>query len=293
MDGETEFDVICDEFEAGIRLNEGLRVKSFLVTPFSTRLLTELLEIELEVLHQRGMLPTKSDYDRWFPRHSQAVGSAFAAFEARFADEFSPTVVTSAEACRHRVRLDLCVVAGAAKGAHCSSQQSPIITAGRSSGAALSLGEEHECSRLHCQFVSRDGSWDVEDLGSRNGTFVNGRRVTKSQLSDGDIVRIGNAQIAVRIRTAADAEESIGGEGQSTQVKTIGPYSIRERLGEGAMGVVFLGVHQRTGELCAIKLIRPEVGEGLQARQLFLRDKLPRSHDPSVTQPTQDGGFAL
>ncbi|MGF1634865.1 MAG: FHA domain-containing protein [Phycisphaerae bacterium] len=48
-----------------------------------------------------------------------------------------------------------------------------------------------EVSRKHCQIVSEDGTLRVEDLGSSNGTFVNGHRVQESELEAGDTLQIG------------------------------------------------------------------------------------------------------
>ncbi|MGE0484439.1 MAG: ATP-binding cassette domain-containing protein [Gammaproteobacteria bacterium] len=46
-------------------------------------------------------------------------------------------------------------------------------------------------SREHAKLVSLDGNWIIEDLGSSNGTFVNGRRITRpTQLAIGDKVSI-------------------------------------------------------------------------------------------------------
>lgn len=58
-------------------------------------------------------------------------------------------------------------------------------------------------SRLHCRFVldERD-RLDVEDLGSTNGTWVNGRKVEKAPLTEGDKIKIGRVEFAVR--TAAN-----------------------------------------------------------------------------------------
>ncbi|MFO0912142.1 MAG: FHA domain-containing protein [Pirellulales bacterium] len=41
-------------------------------------------------------------------------------------------------------------------------------------------------SAHHCQLQVRDGYWYVEDLNSRNGVKVNGRRVTKKRIDPGD-----------------------------------------------------------------------------------------------------------
>ncbi|MEZ6196092.1 MAG: FHA domain-containing protein [Planctomycetota bacterium] len=50
-----------------------------------------------------------------------------------------------------------------------------------------------EASRQHCRVVREGKAWFVEDLGSSNGTRVNGRRVTKFELQDGDEIQIGAA----------------------------------------------------------------------------------------------------
>ena len=54
-------------------------------------------------------------------------------------------------------------------------------------------------SRLHCRFRLDDlHRLDVEDLGSTNGTWVNGRKVEKAPLLEGDRVKVGRVEFAVR-----------------------------------------------------------------------------------------------
>jgi predicted component of type VI protein secretion system len=53
-------------------------------------------------------------------------------------------------------------------------------------------------SRHHCRFESKDGAWVVVDLGSKNGTFIEGRKVECQPLSDADIVRCGRTRIIFR-----------------------------------------------------------------------------------------------
>lgn len=49
-------------------------------------------------------------------------------------------------------------------------------------------------SRQHARLSrNQTGSWQVQDLGSTNGTFVNESRVTRQTLQDGDTVRFGDA----------------------------------------------------------------------------------------------------
>lgn len=58
-------------------------------------------------------------------------------------------------------------------------------------------------SRVHCRFVLEGERLDVEDLGSTNGTWVNGRRVQRSALADGDRVTVGRVEFEVRPAAAA------------------------------------------------------------------------------------------
>lgn len=53
-------------------------------------------------------------------------------------------------------------------------------------------------SRLHCRLTLQSDGLLVEDLESRNGTFVNGERVTKLVMRSGDVLRVGRVEFAVR-----------------------------------------------------------------------------------------------
>src|SRR5688572_19659497 len=46
-------------------------------------------------------------------------------------------------------------------------------------------------SRTHCAFVNKNDAFVVQDLGSSNGTYVNGRKVNEHFLNDADEVIIG------------------------------------------------------------------------------------------------------
>ncbi len=53
-------------------------------------------------------------------------------------------------------------------------------------------------SRVHCRLMLNDtDQLELEDLGSTNGTFVNGKKITKVQLSHGDTVTIGRVEFVV------------------------------------------------------------------------------------------------
>jgi pSer/pThr/pTyr-binding forkhead associated (FHA) protein len=54
-------------------------------------------------------------------------------------------------------------------------------------------------SRRHCELNQDQGQLRLRDLGSRNGTFVNGRRVEETQLKPGDEIQIGPVKFGVQI----------------------------------------------------------------------------------------------
>jgi hypothetical protein len=53
-------------------------------------------------------------------------------------------------------------------------------------------------SRKHVDIVLEGGVATAEDLGSTNGTLVNGRRISRQPLSDGDVIRIGHSVLVYR-----------------------------------------------------------------------------------------------
>jgi sigma-B regulation protein RsbU (phosphoserine phosphatase) len=66
---------------------------------------------------------------------------------------------------------------------------------GRSRESAVVLTDA-SVSRQHARVFQREGAWWVEDLGSKNGTKVNGRRIeAASALTPGDLIQLGNYQV--------------------------------------------------------------------------------------------------
>ncbi|MFM8305473.1 MAG: FHA domain-containing protein [Actinomycetota bacterium] len=66
------------------------------------------------------------------------------------------------------------------------------ITVGRGGGCALVLADDQFASTVHARVFRRGNDLWVDDLGSRNGTFVNGHRVTATtRLKKNDRVQFG------------------------------------------------------------------------------------------------------
>jgi len=88
----------------------------------------------------------------------------------------------------------LIAVAGPARG-----RSMPLIGAlsiGRDEHSSFSIPDP-ALSRQHCAIEVSDHHVLVRDLRSRNGVFVNGCPVTERQLSDGDVIRIGDSALLV------------------------------------------------------------------------------------------------
>lgn len=90
---------------------------------------------------------------------------------------------------------------------------SPRLTIGRAEGCDLHFTWDHEVSRLHAQLEYIGHDWVLIDDGlSRNGTYVNGERLTgRHRLRDGDVVLMGATTISYRANlTAPSPDTKIG-----------------------------------------------------------------------------------
>ena len=70
-----------------------------------------------------------------------------------------------------------------------------VTTAGRHPEADLFL-DDVTVSRRHAEFARGDGAFRVRDVGSLNGTYLNGTRVDDAALANGDEVQIGRYKLA-------------------------------------------------------------------------------------------------
>jgi hypothetical protein len=66
------------------------------------------------------------------------------------------------------------------------------VTVGRGGGCGIVLGDDTFVSQVHARLYRRGGDLYLEDLGSRNGTFVNGKPIdAATRLRRGDQVQFG------------------------------------------------------------------------------------------------------
>jgi DNA-binding CsgD family transcriptional regulator len=73
------------------------------------------------------------------------------------------------------------------------------VTVGKAAENTIALADDPTLSRLHAVLERFDAGWCVSDLGSSNGTFVNGERIWASQrLRHGDELRVGRTRLLFR-----------------------------------------------------------------------------------------------
>jgi hypothetical protein len=74
-----------------------------------------------------------------------------------------------------------------------------LIGIGRASDNDV-IVDDPQVSRHHCQLKLQHGAYSFADLGSRNGSAVNGQPVNEVALGPGDVIRIGSTEIEFEVR---------------------------------------------------------------------------------------------
>ena len=208
------------------------------------------------------------------------------------------------------MRVILKVLAGPYNGQEFTFDQHDTFLIGRSENAHLYLPEDRFFSRHHCLLEIAPPRCFLRDLGSTNGTFVNGKRVQEVFLQSGD--RVQGGQTVLEVEVQADQKQSVGEaptlmkpieltvdcvncgrrekvEGSATnermtficedcreelkrQPQPVPGYQMIKLLGRGGMGCVMLAQSDKNGQAVAIKTLLPEVAVTDQALRRFMRE---------------------
>src|SRR5579871_4486560 len=82
-----------------------------------------------------------------------------------------------------------------------------VTTIGRNEGNVIDL-PDRKLSRFHCEVEKKEDSYVLRDLGSRNGTKINGIRIAAPvTLADGDKVEIGATVIVFKVTRPPEASQ--------------------------------------------------------------------------------------
>ncbi|APZ95556.1 protein kinase domain-containing protein [Fuerstiella marisgermanici] len=157
---------------------------------------------------------------------------------------------------------------------------------GRSKEAQLRLSPNRQFSRFHCRLEISPPEVAVVDLGSTNGTKVNGQRIETAMLATGDEVTVGDTKFTVTIQHSPEPSSSshdatvIGvamkrhtdHDSFDEPVPQIPGYTVERQIGFGSMGVVYVARRNATNEKVAIKIVRPLVCTHKKAIEKFRRE---------------------
>src|SRR5262245_30596488 len=98
------------------------------------------------------------------------------------------------------MRITFTVTTGPLAGRHFHFEGHDVFLVGRSPNAHCRFPEDDPFfSRVHFLVEVNPPRCRLTDMGSRNGTFVNGRKVEVVDLADGDEIRAGHTRIQVRV----------------------------------------------------------------------------------------------
>jgi len=182
---------------------------------------------------------------------------------------------------------------------------------GRGEDSHFCLPQDRFFSRHHCILEIAPPQTFIRDLGSTNGTYVNGQRIDTAYLKSGDRIQGGETVLEVEVSTGleefdstakmAASEPSVVSvqclncglpasvEAMSADTKMsylcddcrerlkdnpqpIPGYQMIRILGKGGMGSVMLGRSETDGRAAAIKTLLPEVAVSEQSVKRFLRE---------------------
>ena len=118
-------------------------------------------------------------------------------------------------------KLRLKVTAGNALGTEIVVQDELLI--GREAEGEGKLADDIEISRQHAKITRQGDEFVIDDLGSRNGTAVNGRRLTgPERLYTGDTIELGGTKLVVQVRvpTTPSATEEVTDDGDTIVPET-------------------------------------------------------------------------
>lgn len=209
--------------------------------------------------------------------------------------------------------ITLTVTSGPLNGRTFTFEGHDVFLVGRSPNAHARFPEDDPFfSRVHFLIEVNPPRCRLTDMGSRNGTYVNGKKVEVVDLDDGDEIRAGHTRITVRVEHPNTVAPVFGNDVGETQADIglpdeLPPFPVRptaapgafqpaepppiaalfpsgevapgvpgyqfiREIGHGSMGIVYLARREMDGRQVAIKTIHPEQASNPQVTSQFLAE---------------------
>ncbi len=200
------------------------------------------------------------------------------------------------------MKVDLEVTSGPHAGKVYHFDRHDTFVVGRSSQVQFSVPDDGFLSRNHFLIEFNPPACLLRDLGSTNGTKVNGLRVETVKLRNGDQISAGGSSFVIHVEESsgeaakvrcmgcgavAPIEFWVSGFGEAGPVSWLCPacqahrkdyprthpdYLIDRQIGSGGMGSVYLAHHLPSNKPVAIKMMTPSVAASERAKLRFERE---------------------
>jgi DNA-binding NtrC family response regulator len=183
--------------------------------------------------------------------------------------EGGPTDVIGGANALRILAVDLTVVDGPDRGVRARiARGSGRVGSGKTNALAMT---DPSVSRVHCEIEVRADGVALRDLGSTNGTFVDGRRIRDVDVGHGTLVSVGGSTFRVDVGDApAFVEVSTGSSFQSL-------------LGASAAMRRIYALLEKAAASDATVLVTGETGTGKELVAQALHEASPRAAGPFVT----------
>jgi DNA-binding NtrC family response regulator len=158
------------------------------------------------------------------------------------------------------------VTKGAECGVACLIGQKPL-TIGTSAGNGLCLSDRR-VSRFHCEVFTRGEQCIVRDLGSTNGTCVDGVTVVEAALSPGAVIGIGHTELVLELHDDVSAME------------TDEPVQFGEMVGRSKASLQMFAALRRVAKSSLTCLLLGETGTGKELAARALHEHSERASKP-------------
>jgi eukaryotic-like serine/threonine-protein kinase len=209
-------------------------------------------------------------------------------------------------------KIILTITQGKLSGEQYTFESRSTCIVGRNDDCNLQIADSVDMtiSRYHCLLDINPPDIRVRDLGSLNGTFVNGKKIGQRQreqtakeavklnfpeynLQDGDEIKLGDIlfKIAVEVEPKLNNTSEVVVPAENTKpnlvtivnnllnlaqsgdsnLQAISGYHVIQSLGKGGFGEVFLAQHIHTKQLVALKIMLPAVASQKQGVEMFLK----------------------
>jgi serine/threonine protein kinase len=154
-------------------------------------------------------------------------------------------------------------------------------------GVQFALEGDPGVSRTHFLIEYNPPHARLVDLHSKNGTYVNGQRVTEAPLNNGDVVRAGLTSLHVSMPGGPATRPMVTEMPTPATTDMLVPgYRLVREVARGGMGVVYQAKREADGEMVAVKMVLPAVSPRPEVMGRFQREMsiLQRLSHPNIVR---------